>query len=134
MNPSELHMWVIQMTFIERRKHIRIHSLNLAYICLDEKEENLKQGMGRTLNVSEAGLLLETHFPLEPKQILSLTIGLEEDLVEIKGRVIYSRTGLRGKFETGIRFLEIDETADRILNKYVNAFREQNQSNLQKSD
>ena len=35
----------------EKRKHARINSLNLSYVCLDENNKIIKQGMGRTLNV-----------------------------------------------------------------------------------
>jgi hypothetical protein len=52
------------MTSENKRKHERIQSLNLSYICLDEDANIIKQGMGRTLNISESGILLETHFPM----------------------------------------------------------------------
>ncbi len=74
------------MTSENKRKHERIESLNLSYICLDEDENIVKQGMGRTLNISESGMLLETHFPIESKHTLRLTISLEEDLLDIKGK------------------------------------------------
>ena len=51
----------------EKRKHPRVNALNLSYICLDEDQQVIKQGMGRTLNVSESGILLETHFPIEAR-------------------------------------------------------------------
>jgi hypothetical protein len=40
----------------EKRKHARFNSLNLSYVCLDENNQVIKQGMGRTLNVSESGI------------------------------------------------------------------------------
>ena len=57
----------------DKRKHERIRSLNLSYICLDEEKNIVKQGMGRTLNLSESGLLLETHFPIESRHIVLMT-------------------------------------------------------------
>jgi hypothetical protein len=76
----------------EKRKHARFNSLNLSYVCLDENNKIIKQGMGRTLNVSESGILLETHFPIDKSHIVTLTLGLGEDLVDIKGRPIHTRT------------------------------------------
>jgi hypothetical protein len=35
------------MTSENKRKHERIQSLNLSYICIDEDENIVKQGMGR---------------------------------------------------------------------------------------
>ena len=73
------------MTSEDKRKHQRIPSLNLSYICLDENNNIVKQGMGRTLNLSESGILLETHFPIELEYLVLMTIALKEDLLEIKG-------------------------------------------------
>jgi len=110
------------MTTKEQRKHDRIASLNLLnYIGMDENDQEMSQGMGRTLNVSESGILLETHIPIEGTFVL-LTFGLEDELVDIKGKVAHSKPGKDGKFEAGIRFLEIDETMYRVLKKYVDAF------------
>ena len=71
------------MTVNEQRRHKRIYSLNLSYLCVNANNEVVRQGMGRTLNVSESGILLETLFPLAKQQLLSLAIGIEADLVDI---------------------------------------------------
>jgi len=114
------------MTTIDKRQHPRIDSLNLiSYVCIDETDTGVIQGMGRTLNVSEGGILLETHIQIDPKHTLSLTIGLEEDLVDIKGEVAHSKPGEGDNFETGVQFFETDEEALRVLNKYIKAFKEQ---------
>lgn len=111
------------MTKEEKRKHLRIDSLHLLnYIYSDENEAEAAQGMGRTLNVSESGILLETHNAIDPKSIVSLTIGFEEDVVDIKGRVIYSNKNNRGMFESGIEFFDIDANAQKILKGYISAF------------
>jgi hypothetical protein len=111
------------MTTKEQRQHDRIASLNLLnYVGMDENDQEMAQGMGRTLNVSESGILLETHIPMEEKTFVLLTIGLEDELVDIRGKVAHSKPGKEGKFEAGIRFLESDETAHRVLKKYVDAF------------
>ena len=73
----------------EKRKHIRVNSLNLSHVAVDNREDNVKQAIGRTLNVSETGILLETHFPIESDQDVELTMGFEEDLVNLRGKVIH---------------------------------------------
>ncbi len=111
------------MTNEEKRKHSRIDSLNLLnYIFSDDSGSGSTQGMGRTLNVSESGILLETHTPIDVKSIISLTIGFEEDVVDIKGRVVYTKENDRKMSESGIEFFDIDETARKILNRYITAF------------
>ncbi len=107
------------MTSENKRKHDRIRSLNLSYICLDEDKNIVKQGMGRTLNISESGILLETHFPIEPRHFVLLTISLEEDLLDIKGKPIHIRSSKEGKYEIGIQFLELDQNANKILKKFI---------------
>lgn len=110
------------MTTQEKRKHARVSSSNLSYVCLDEKDKIIKQGMGRTLNVSESGILLETHFPIDKSHMVTLTLGLEEELVDIKGRPVHTRTNDEGKYEVGIQFFEPDKKARRSLKKFVAAF------------
>ena len=107
------------MTSENKRKHERIQSLNLSYICIDEDENIVKQGMGRTLNLSETGILLETHFPIELNHVVQLTISLEEDLLDIKGKPIHVRSSGQGKYEIGIQFVELDQGAFQILKKFV---------------
>lgn len=113
------------MTTKEKRGHYRINSQNLLnYACYDDQDNLVKQGMGRTLNVSETGILLETHVELEAGSRTELTIGLEEDLVTIQGRIVYVKSGQEGKFESGIHFFDIDAKAHEVLKKYIQAFQE----------
>ena len=102
-----------------KRKHERIQSLNLSYICLDEDQNIVKQGMGRTLNISESGILLETHFPIETKHVLQLTISLEEDLLDIQGKPVHIRANKKGKYEIGIQFFDLDENSAEVLKKFI---------------
>ncbi len=111
---------------VDKRNHQRVRSLNLlSYVCVDENQDVVKQGMGRTLDISEGGILLETHVPINLKHTISLTIGLEDDMTDITGKAVYCREGELGKFESGIEFQEKDEARLRILKEYVKAFREQ---------
>ena len=115
------------MTTKDKRMHPRIRSLNLlSYVCVDENNDVLKQGMGRTLDVSEGGIQLETHVPIDSQCTVLLTIAVEDDLMtDINGRVVYSKAGKVGRFECGIEFEEGSEATLRILKKYIKAFEEQ---------
>ena len=109
------------MTSKNKRKHERIKSLNLSYICLDEDENIIKQGMGRTLNISESGILLETHFPIEPNHLIQLTISLEEDLLDLRGKPVHVRSSDEGKYEIGIQFIDLDKDASKLLKKFISS-------------
>lgn len=112
------------MSTEEKRKHYRVDSLHLInYVYSDERAQGVMQGMGRTLNISESGILLETHTPpISVGSIVALTIGVEEDVVEIKGRVIYTKESQNDMYESGIEFFEFDTEAKDILAKYIAAF------------
>ena len=108
----------------EKRKHHRINALNLSHVAVDDREESVKQAIGRTLNVSETGILLETHFPIESDQNVELTLGFEEDLVNLKGKVIHLLNGETGKFEMGIQFTDIDNQGVDVIRDFIKKFRE----------
>ncbi len=113
------------MTEDDRRLHPRIDALNLiAYDCIDEDGQVVVQGMGRTLNISEGGILLETHIQIEQQYDALLSIGLENDLIDIKGKIVHSKPGKADKFESGIKFLEIGEKELAILKLYIKAFKD----------
>ncbi|MGD2271494.1 MAG: PilZ domain-containing protein [Desulfobacterales bacterium] len=109
----------------EKRKFIRIDSLNLSYVLVDGNNDDEKQTMGRTLDVSEAGIRLETAVPVELDSTLMLTIGLEEELVDIKGRVVHSSKGEGDRYQLGVEFFDKDEKASIILKKFIAAFQRQ---------
>ena len=111
------------MTTKEHRKHNRIDSLNLLhYACIDQNNQQVGQGMGRTLDVSESGIRLETHVPLDTAHIVALTIGLEDDTIQIKGQVVHMQPNDKGRFEAGINFFEIGRSELGILKQYIALF------------
>ena len=112
------------MTIQEKRKHARISSLNLSYVCLDENNQVIKQGMGRSLNVSESGILLETHFPIDDQHIVRMTLGLEEDLIDVKGRPVHTRMNDAGKYEVGLEFVKSDAKTRKALKKFIDTYQE----------
>ena len=107
------------MTSEDKRKHERIQSLNLSYVCLDQDNNVVKQAMGRTLNISESGILLETHFAIEADHTVLLTVSLAENLLDITGKPIHTRLNEDGKYEVGIEFTEIDQDSIKILKQFI---------------
>jgi hypothetical protein len=78
--------------------------------------------MGRTLNVSESGMLLETHLPVDTNHMVMLTIGLEEDIIELRGKPVHSKKNDRDLYEVGIKFQESDASVKKTLKKFIKAF------------
>lgn len=109
---------------IDKRKHIRIDSENLSHIIVEDGNVPVNEGIGKTLNLSESGILLETHFPMECGQGVDLTLALAEDLIELQGEVVHSRLDEKGCFRAGVQFKELDADALRMLKQFVVLFKQ----------
>ena len=106
----------------EQRKFIRYDALHLLdYTVLSEDDERGEYSMGRTIDVSVDGIKLETNSPLKVNTRLLITIGLEDDLVDLEGRVTHSSPH-DGRFLSGVVFLKISKNGRRVFTKYVEAF------------
>ena len=80
--------------------------------------------MGRTLNVSESGMLLETTFLVPANDPVIISLGLEDEILDVHGRVIYSKATEDGKFETGIEFTDLDDNTLPQLQRFIAALEE----------
>ncbi len=108
----------------ERRESTRKDSLNfLDYVVLDQDGLVVDQGMGRTRNVSEKGLLLQTHVPLEDYHTVLITLGLEDEVVELKGTVVHEEFCPDEGICSGIEFTQINDSERAVLQKYLKAFK-----------
>jgi c-di-GMP-binding flagellar brake protein YcgR len=109
----------------DKRRHIRVDSTNLLnFVCLRDDGEAFQQGMGRTLNVSESGILLETYKPIDPQTRISITIGIGEELVDIEGEVVFLKENNQDSYEAGIEFSQINEGERVILHKFIEVFKQ----------
>jgi hypothetical protein len=109
----------------DKRVERRYHSLHLLhYICLDSDGNKIGHGMARTLNLSETGVKVETHEPIETRYIMFLSIGIVDEIFDIKGKVVYCNRGDDGRFESGIEFYELDFDVFSKLKRFVAAFEE----------
>lgn len=108
----------------ERRQAERRYALNfLDYEILADTGEILGRGLARTLNVSETGLRLETGQFFEPGQKLRITLGLDNDLIQINGRVIDSQPVDDDLCTSGVMYLEFDESDRRKYQKHFDAIK-----------
>lgn len=103
----------------EFTRHEATHLID--YLLIDEYGQTGTYSMGRTLDVSEQGLQLETIAPLSPKSIIQISITLDEDLVDLRGRVVHCRSH-RGRYLSGITFQPIDSNSAQIISRYVKSF------------
>jgi len=118
---------IFSMSQQEKRKFARVTSAHLlSYTCTEDGETVSHQGMGRTLNISEEGMLLETSTPLTPGTLLKINIGLEEEMIEVQGRIIHQGPEDGGLSVAGVEFLNIGERERTALRSYIAAFASNN--------
>lgn len=100
----------------EKRKHPRVQTDNLiSYTCIDEDNGESDQGVGRALDISQGGLLLESHSAIKTEKILLTTVNYKNELMEITAKVAYCREEKPGVFFTGIEFKEENEKIRQIV-------------------
>lgn len=111
------------MTITERRKHPRTKVDNtVSYICIDDSENKIADGMGRAIDISEGGILIETHNPIETQDILLPSLDVKDDSISIKGRVLYYITYDFEKFHAGIQFFETKEKIISFTTNLIKAY------------
>ena len=110
----------------KKRKHQRIKTVNLlSYVSLDEKGKPLDQGMGRTVNISQGGLLFETGVPIDARYIVLMAIDIQDELINIRGKVVYCREVEPHVYHSGVRFKEPHEKIREIVVEMVRVFNTQ---------
>ena len=108
------------ISIINKRKNPRFKISNgISYVCIDENGNEIEQGMGKTIDISLGGMLIETSVPIESKYILIATIDLEGNLIEIRGKIANSRKIESGEFLNGIQFLETPERQIKIMDEFI---------------
>ena len=107
----------------DKREYPRVETRNVvSYVCLDKKGTEIGEGMGETLNISQGGILLKSTYPIESEFILLMSIDLENNIMEIKGKVTYSKKDKSGKYETGISFLGTFDKNIQIIKNFIKTY------------
>ena len=114
----------------EKRKNPRLKTENLlSYEGVDGSGNRTDRGMGKTLDISHGGLLMETAVPVEATFILLMSLDIKEEPIKIKGKVVYSREAEANTFHTGVRFIETNERINAIIKEMIRDFLYKKRSN-----
>ncbi len=106
----------------EKRKSERFDTLNLSYVQVDEKGSVTHEGMGRTLNVSKDGILLEIACEAQLAGHVILQIALEDELVDLKGNIVRCEQKESQEYYAGVEFFDMSDEARSFLNKFIKVF------------
>jgi c-di-GMP-binding flagellar brake protein YcgR len=110
---------------IEQRKYNRVQIFNdLSYVVLDEKEKPLDKGKGKTVDISQGGLRMETKKPIDAKYILLMTVNMNHEFT-IKGHVVYCIEKTPKAFLIGIRFMDDIEKVKPVIMDMVKMYNKQ---------
>jgi c-di-GMP-binding flagellar brake protein YcgR len=97
------------MNKTDRRKYERVEASNpISYESINKDGEIVLSSMGRTLNVSRTGIMLEITHLIKAEYVSLSTVDLEDNLIKIKGQLIYCRRTDSGLYQAGIRFIATD--------------------------
>ena len=107
----------------ERRKHPRIDTGGLlSYVCLDRDDNSLQEGIGDAINISKGGIRLKTHLKVDSEFIQLTTNSVKNELIDIKGKVVYSYMLKPDIFHTGINFIESMARNQRFVVELIKAY------------
>jgi len=108
---------------IDRRRYKRIGTSNIiSYVCLDREGNAIGGGMGTSVNMNTEGLLLQTYLPVEASFVLITYIDSEDQLRQIKGKVVHFKLIEPVSFLVGIRFVDTYESQYRILTSFTKSY------------
>ncbi|MCP3958651.1 MAG: hypothetical protein GY719_12430 [bacterium] len=102
------------------RHHPRIQDLNLVQISrFNEEGFRADLATGRTLDISHGGIRLELYHPLPLRTVVALTLAIEEDLIDVRGKVVYLKEIDDDRCAMGIEFLDMPQESRLLLDRYL---------------
>lgn len=103
----------------KKRGHPRVKRLNLVQISrFDEEGFRADLATGRTLDISPGGIRLELYHPLPLRSVVSLTVALDDQLVEVSGAVVYLEALDHERCAMGISFGDLPPEARKHVEEY----------------
>ena len=103
----------------DKRKHPRFDSQNLSFFTVNEADQIVGQGMGRTLNLSESGILLETRDELANNQQLDMEFAMQDIIVHARGQVVHVQKNEDHNYHVGIEFTMITDEDMETLKHHL---------------
>jgi hypothetical protein len=87
----------------DRRKYPRVQICDpITYLCQDSRGNILEQNVGIARNVSQNGIQIETYHMIQSEYALLMFLDLEQNHMEIEGKITYCRKIDTSKYKVGI--------------------------------
>ncbi len=111
---------------MEKRQYSRVKTCNLiSFVGRRSNGKISEQNMGKALNISQSGIFLETTNRVLSESISMMSVDAGNNLIEIKGQVIYSTERSNGLFGAGIRFKGSQTENIQFAMKLIKAYNSQ---------
>ena len=78
--------------------------------------------MSRALDISRAGMLLETPYPIESGRLSMMTVDMNNNLIEIKSELIYCSNSGPSTYHAGIKFISTDEQFIKFVTQMIKVY------------
>jgi len=75
--------------------------------------------LGIALDISKGGILLETPYSIESSFLVLTAIDKTKKIIEVKGRLIYSKKASRGTYLCGVEFTGNEERVKYFITKLI---------------
>jgi hypothetical protein len=103
-------------------RHKRLETLNL--VSLSHKDPDGRVDLeivGRTLDLSEGGILLECSqaVPSENKEV-EVILGIKEHVIKVKGEIVHTRDLEDENVGLGIAFRDLSDDDADVINGFMN--------------
>jgi hypothetical protein len=124
------HTWPVDKTLQRRRtlsdersktRHKRLETLNLVSLSHRDPEGRVDlETVGRTLDLSEGGILLECsqEVPSDNKEV-EVILGIREHVIKVTGDIVHMRDLEEGNIGLGIAFRDLSTEDARIISDFM---------------
>lgn len=108
-------------TRIPKPRHKRLETLNLVSLSHRDTDGRVDlEIVGRTLDLSEGGILLECSQPVPSENNeVEVIIGIREHVIQTKGDIVHMRELEDGNVGLGIAFKELSDRDARIITDFM---------------
>ena len=108
---------------VKRRKHPRVKTQNLiSYFAFNKNRILISHGLGIALDISRGGILLETANSIESGFLVLTATDKMKKVIEVNGRLIYSKKALSGTYLCGIEFIGSVERITDFITKLIKEY------------
>ncbi len=108
---------------VDPRKYSRVKTRNLISIFSFDKSGNLiSQGLGIAMDISKGGILLETPISIKPGMLVLSATDRDNNLMELRGKLIHSTQSTTGTYLSGIEFIGVDGRVRDFITRLIKEY------------